>query len=143
MEDSFATGLIFCPVGFGDGLFIPMIKTAIAALACAALGVAVAPEAKAEPKFYANPEFNQGWSGASATGGVLDLHVGLEEGPFYVQLGPALATGGGTSEWGFTGKAGVSAPVSDNVSLYSEISAGKFDGSDTSYGLKLGSKLYF
>ena len=117
-----------------------MIKTAVAAVACAALGVAVAPEAKAEPSVYLNPEFNQGWVKSTNTGGVLDMHIGIEDGPFYLQAGPALSTGLGTNTWGVTGKAGVSGEVSDRMSLYSEISAGKFDGGSTAIGLKVGSK---
>lgn len=121
-----------------------MIKTAVAAVACAALGVAVAPEAKAdETKFYLNPEYNQGFLGATSLGGVLNIDVGLENGPFYVQLGPALATGTGTSEWGIAGKTGVSGKVSEHMNLYAEVSAAKFDGADAGYGLKLGSKYTF
>ena len=99
--------------------------------------------ARSEGQLYLNPEFNQGWVGGSETGGLLDLHVGLEEGPFYIQAGPALAVGGGESEWGITGKTGVSGKVSDNMDLYAEASIGKFDDADTAYGLKVGSKFRF
>ena len=119
-----------------------MFKIAFAALACAAMGVAAAP-AKAETKVYVNPEYNQGFLGATSLGGVLNLDVGVENGPFYAQLGPALATGTGTSEWGIAGKAGVSGKVSDQMNLYAEVSAAKFDGADTGYGLKVGSKYTF
>ena len=121
-----------------------MIKTASVAFACAALGVAFAPAAQAdETKFYVNPEYNQGFLGATSLGGVLNLDVGIENGPFYAQLGPALATGTGTSDWGVAGKAGVSGKVSDQMNLYAEVSAAKFDGADTGYGLKVGSKYTF
>jgi len=120
-----------------------MIKTACAALALTAVGVALAPEVQAKPQVYANPEFNQGWVKSSNTGGVLDLHIGVEDGPFYIQAGPAMATGMGDTVWGVTGKAGVSGKVSDRMSLYSEVSAGKFDGGDIGYGLKVGSKFRF
>ena len=69
-----------------------MIKTASVALACAAMGVAFVPAAQAETKVYVNPEYNQGFLGAQSLGGVLNLDVGVENGPFYAQLGPALAT---------------------------------------------------
>ena len=73
----------------------------------------------------------------------LYLHVGLEDGPFYIQAGPALATGGGESDWGLTGKTGVSGKVSEKMDLYGEVSVAKFDGVDTAYGLKVGTKYKF
>ena len=120
-----------------------MLKTASAALACVALGAAFVPAAKAETKVYVNPEYNQGFLGATSLGGVLNLDVGVENGPFYAQLGPALATGTGTSDWGIAGKTGVSGKVSDHMNLYAEVSAAKFDGADTAFGLKVGSKYTF
>lgn len=120
-----------------------MIKTAFAALACTAMAVAVAPEAEAKPTVYLNPEFNQGWANSTNLGGVLELGLGVENGPFYVQAGPAMATGLGDTVWGVTGKAGLSGEVSQNMDLYAEVSAGKFDGGDTAYGLKVGSKFRF
>ena len=93
----------------------PMIKAASAAFACAALGAAFVPAAQAEVKFYANPEYNQGFNGATSLGGILNLDVGVESGPFYAQVGPALATGTGTSQWGVAGKTGVSGKVSDHM----------------------------
>ena len=120
-----------------------MIKTSAAAFALAAMGIACVPAAKAETKVYVNPEYNQGFLGAQSLGGVLNIDVGVENGPFYAQLGPALATGTGTSDWGIAGKAGVSGKVSDQMNLYAEVSAAKFDGADTGYGLKVGSKYTF
>ena len=120
-----------------------MIKAASAAFACAALGVAFVPAAQAETKFYVNPEYNQGFSGATSLGGTLNLDLGIENGPFYAQLGPALATGTGSADWGIAGKTGVSGKVSDHMNLYAEVSAAKFDGADTSFGLKVGSKYTF
>ena len=117
-----------------------MIKAASAAIALMAIA---APAAMAETKVYVNPEYNQGFLGAQSLGGVLNMDVGVENGPFYAQLGPALATGTGTSEWGIAGKAGVSGKVSDQMNLYAEVSAAKFDGADTGYGLKVGSKYTF
>ena len=120
-----------------------MIKAASAAFACAALGVAFVPAAQAETKVYVNPEYNHGYLGATSLGGTLNLDIGVENGPFYAQLGPALATGTGTSDWGVAGKAGVSGKVSDHMNLYAEVSAAKFDGADAGYGLKVGSKYTF
>ena len=117
-----------------------MIKTACAIATCAAMSVAVAVEAEAKPQVYVNPEFNQGWVKSTNTGGVLDLHLGLEDGPFYIQAGPSMATGNGDTVWGVTGKTGVSGKVSEKMDLYAEVSAGKFDGGDVAYGLKVGSK---
>jgi len=121
----------------------PMIKAASAAFACAALGVAFVPAAQAETKFYVNPEYNQGFSGATSLGGTVNLDLGIENGPFYAQLGPALVTGTGSADWGIAGKTGVSGKVSDHMNLYAEVSAAKFDGADTAFGVKVGSKYTF
>lgn len=120
-----------------------MIKTACAIATCAAMSVAVAAEAEAKPQVYVNPEFNQGWVKSTNTGGVLDLHLGLEDGPFYIQAGPSMATGNGDTVWGVTGKTGVSGKVSEKMDLYAEVSAGKFKDADVAYGLKVGSKFRF
>lgn len=117
------------------------MKTAL--IIAAAAASALAPmSAQAAPDIFVNPEFNQGWVDGNAAG-VLDLHVGLEDGPFYIQGGPALATGGGESEWGLTGKTGVSGKVSEKMDLYAEVSVAKFDNVDPAYGLKVGSKFKF
>jgi len=92
---------------------------------------------------YINPEYNAGFSGSSFAGSSLELHVGYEEGPFYVQAGPALANDSSDSEWGFSGKAGVSAPVNEKLDLYTELSYAKFRDTDAGYGIKLGSKYRF
>ena len=47
------------------------------------------------------------------------------------------------SEWGFSGKTGVSADVSEKMSLYTEASYAKFKDVDAGYGIKLGSKYAF
>ena len=92
---------------------------------------------------YLNPEYNAGLSGSSFAGSSLELHVGYEEGPFYVQAGPAVANDSTKSEWGFSGKAGVSAPVNEKLDLYTELSYAKFQDADAGYGVKLGSKYRF
>ena len=92
---------------------------------------------------YFNPEYNAGFSGSSFSGSSLELHLGYEDGPWYIQAGPAMANDGSSSEWGFSGKAGVSAPVSDDISIYTEVGYAKFKDTDAGYGLKLGAKYLF
>ena len=92
---------------------------------------------------YVNPEYNAGFSGSSFAGSSLELHVGYEEGPWYVQAGPALANDGTSSEWGFSGKTGLSASVTEKASLYTELSYAKFKDTDAGYGVKLGGKYMF
>ena len=92
---------------------------------------------------YVNPEYNAGFSGSKFAGSSLELHVGYEEGPWYIQAGPALANDGSDSEWGMSAKTGLSAAVSDKADLYTEVSYAKFKDSDAGYGIKLGSKYRF
>ena len=143
LKDTFGTGQVTLSGRIWRRFSIHMIKTAFAALACTAVGMAMAPAVEAKPQVYANPEFNQGWVNSSSTGGVLDMHIGLEDGPFYIQAGPSMATALGDTVWGVTGKTGVSGKVSEQMDLYSEGSVGKFDGGDVAYGLKVGSKFRF
>ena len=121
-----------------------MIKTASAALAFAALGVAFVPAAKADG-FYLNPEYNLGFTGSNSGTGQLDAHVGYEAGGWYIQGGPAVVMpDGGEADVQFSAKTGVTAPVTDNMDLYGEVSmltAG--DNADNSYGLKVGAKYKF
>ena len=92
---------------------------------------------------YVNPEYNAGFSGSLFTGSLLELHAGYEAGPWYVQAGPALANDGSDSEWGFSGKTGISASVSEQADLYTEISYAKFKDTDAGYGVKMGAKYMF
>ena len=92
---------------------------------------------------YVNPEYNAGFSGSKFAGSSLELHVGYEEGPWYIQAGPALANDGSSSEWGMSAKTGLSAAVSEKADLYTEVSYAKFKDSDAGYGIKLGSKYRF
>lgn len=118
--------------------FFPMKPFVCAAVAT---GVLAAPVYAGET--YFNPEFNQGWVGSQTAGSSLNLDLGYSEGPWYIQAGPALATGGSTSEWGIAGKTGLSGQVNDSVNLYAEVSAAKFKDIDTGFGLKVGSKFVF
>ena len=107
-----------------------------------AIALAGAP-AMAESGMYVNPEYNAGFSGSEYAGSSLELHVGYEEGPWYIQAGPALANDGSSSEWGMSAKTGLSAAVSEKADLYTEVSYAKFKDSDAGYGIKLGSKYRF
>ena len=99
--------------------------------------------AMAESGVYINPEYNAGFSGSEFAGSSLELHVGYEEGPWYVQAGPALANDGSDAEWGFSAKTGLSGSLTEKMDLYGEVSYAKFNGSDAGYGLKVGSKYRF
>lgn len=101
------------------------------------------PCVKAESNAYFNPEYNSSWSGSKATGTSLDLHVGYESGPFFIQGGPALQNDTLDNEWGLTGKAGLSGDLTKSTSMYAEIGAGKFDDSDLAGYMKIGSKTKF
>ena len=99
--------------------------------------------AMAEPSVYVNPEYNAGFTGSEFAGSSLELHVGYEEGPWYIQAGPALANDGSDSEWGMSAKTGLSGSVSEKMDLYTEVSYAKFKDSDAGYGIKLGSVYRF
>ena len=107
-----------------------------------AIALAGAP-AMAESGVYVNPEYNAGFSGSKFAGSSLELHVGYEEGPWYIQAGPAMANDGSSSEWGMSAKTGLSAAVSKKADIYTEVSYAKFKDSDAGYGIKLGSKYRF
>ena len=107
-----------------------------------AIALAGAP-AMAESGVYVNPEYNAGFTGSKFAGSSLELHVGYEEGPWYIQAGPAMANDGSSSEWGMSAKTGLSAAVSKKADIYTEVSYAKFKDSDAGYGIKLGSKYRF
>ncbi len=119
-----------------------MIKALIVSSAVVG-AAALASPAQAEG-FYLNPEFNAGFSGSDYTGSVLDAGIGYEDGGFYAQIGPSvLWADGGETEVGFSGKAGVSASVSENLGVYGEVSFAKYEDIDAGYGLKVGTKYSF
>lgn len=93
--------------------------------------------------FYLNPEYNAGFSGNQFAGSSLEGHVGWEKGAFYIQGGPALANDGSDSEWGWSAKTGVGAPVTEKFDIYGEVSVAKFEARDAGYGLKVGGKYKF
>jgi len=118
-----------------------MIKSLIVSGAVATTAALASPVFAGE--VYVNPEYNAGFTGAEFVGSSLELHAGFQDGPFYIQAGPALSNDGSDSEWGFSGKTGVSASVSDSLSLYTEVGYSKFEDVDAGYGLKLGGKYAF
>ncbi len=123
-----------------------MFKTAIATLAAAA-AVAAPSAALAGP--YVNVEANSGFVGSDYAGTITDLHVGYEgalgeSAAWYVQGGPAIVSpDGGDTDTEFSGKAGLSAGLTERLSAYGEVSFLTQDGSDTNYGTKAGLKFTF
>jgi outer membrane autotransporter protein len=67
----------------------------------------------------------------------------LGDAGWYVQAGPSLvAPDGGDTDTEFSGKAGIGAPLTDDLSVYGEISFLTGDD-DTNYGTKVGVKYSF
>ena len=92
---------------------------------------------------YVNVEANSGFSGSEYSGTVIDNHVGYEGSNWYIQGGPAIVSpDGGDSEVELSGKVGGSAPLSEDLSLYGEVSFMTGDDSN-SYGTKAGLKYTF
>ena len=120
-----------------------MFKSVFAATAALSMS---AGAALAGP--YVNVETNAGWTGSDYNGSVTDLHVGYE-GPlgesaaWYVQGGPAIvAIDGADTETEFSGKAGASVGITEELSAYGEVSFLTGDD-DTGFGGKLGVKYAF
>ena len=92
---------------------------------------------------YVNVEANSGFVGSEYGGAVIDNHLGYEGDNWYIQGGPAaVAPDGGDVELEWSGKIGGSAPLSESVSLYGEVSFLTGD-EDTNYGTKAGVKWSF
>ena len=121
-----------------------MIKALIVSSAVVGAAALASPAQADGQGFYLNPEYNAGFSGSDYTGSVLDAGIGYEDGGFYGQIGPSvLWVDGGETEVGFSGKAGVSASVSEDLSVYGEVSFAKYEDIDAGYGLKVGTKYSF
>ncbi len=121
-----------------------MIKSLIVSGAVASAAAALASPALAD--VYVNPEFNGGSYGDDYLGGTLNLDVGYEASAgaysFYIQGGPALVMpNGADNEVEFAGKFGGSVAVSENASVYGELSG--MTGDELSIGSKLGIKYSF
>mgnify|MGYP003139365527 CR=1 FL=1 len=117
-------------------IFIKMKSLIIAGLLISAAGAA-----QAGP--YVNIEANSGFVGNEYGGTAIDNHIGYEGNNWYIQGGPAaLIPDGGDAELEFSGKVGASTALSEDVSLYGELSFLTGDN-DTSYGTKAGVKWTF
>lgn len=98
--------------------------------------IAVAAPAAAGP--YLNVEANSGFVGSDYSATVIDNHVGYKKDNWYVQAGPSVvAPDGGDTEVEFSGKAGGSVSLADNMSAYAEVSFMTSDA-DNNYGTKVG-----
>ena len=123
-----------------------MIKSAFAALAAAPL---FAGAAMAGP--YVNVEANSGFTGSNYTGTSIDNHVGYEgalgtDASWYVQAGATVVLpDSGASDTVPSGKAGISAGLTEQLSAYGEVSfvGSGVSGVDRSYGTKAGLKYSF
>ena len=92
---------------------------------------------------YVNVEANSGFTGTEYGGTVIDNHVGYEGDNWYIQGGPSIVSpSGGESEVELSGKIGGTAPLSEALSLYGEVSFMTGDVSN-SYGTKAGVKYSF
>tara|TARA_Y100000004_G_scaffold1710_1_gene2173 strand:+ start:332 stop:709 length:378 start_codon:yes stop_codon:yes gene_type:complete len=125
-----------------------MLKTLIAS------GVAVSAAVLGSPAIagpYVNVENNAGWTGTNYGGSVTDFHVGYEGdlgevATWYVQGGGSyVAPDGGASDTVPSGKAGISAAVTESLNVYGELSfmGSGSDDVDRSYGGKVGVKYAF
>ncbi len=111
-----------------------MLKVLLAS-GVAASAVALASPANAAPVYF-NPEANVGGDLEQGVGGLdLDLHIGIEGGGAYAQIGPMVKVpDSGEVDYGVSGKAGYGFG-----SGYTEMSFVSYDD-DTSIKLKVGGK---
>ena len=109
-----------------------MLKVLLAS-GVAASAVALASPAHAAPVYF-NPEANVGGNLDTGVGGMdVDLHIGIEGGGAYAQIGPMIKVPDtGEVDYGVSGKAGYNFGAG-----YSELSFTSID-SDTSFNLKVG-----
>ena len=91
---------------------------------------------------YANVEANSGFVGSDYAGTATDVHVGFEGANWYVQGGPALlAPDGGDGDIELSGKAGGSYGLTEDLSVYGEVSF--ITGDENGYGTKIGATYKF
>ncbi len=93
---------------------------------------------------FVNVEANAGFVGSEYGGStVIDNHIGYEGDNWYIQGGPAVVLNDGAdSDLEFSGKVGASAPLSDRLALYGELSVLTAEA-DNNYGTKAGLKYTF
>ena len=111
-----------------------MLKVLLAS-GVAASAVALASPAHSAPVFF-NPEANVGGNLDTGVGGMdVDLHIGIEGGGAYAQIGPLVKIPDtGEVDYGVSGKAGYGFGPG-----YTELSFVSYDD-DTSINLKVGGK---
>ena len=110
-------------------------------LIIASLLLGAAGAAQAGP--FVNVEANAGFVGSEYGGTVIDNHIGYEGNNWYIQGGPAVVlSDGADAELQFSGKVGGSAPLSERLALYGEVSVLTAEA-DNSYGTKAGLKYSF
>ena len=111
-----------------------MLKTLIASGVVGIASVLALP-AHAAPVYF-NPEANVGGDLEQGVGGLdLDLHIGIEGGGAYAQIGPMIKVPDtGEVDYGISGKAGYGFGAG-----YTELSFVSYDD-DTSINLKVGGK---
>ena len=111
-----------------------MLKALIASSAVVG-SVALACPAHAAPVYF-NPEANVGGNLDTGVGGMdVDLHIGIEGGGAYAQVGPMVKIPDtGEVDYGISGKAGYGFGPG-----YTELSFVSYDD-DTSINLKVGGK---
>ena len=110
-------------------------------LIIASLLLGAAGAAQAGP--FVNVESNSGFVGSEYGGTVIDNHIGYEGNNWYIQGGPAVVlSDGADAELQFSGKVGASAPLSERLALYGEVSVLTAEA-DNSYGTKAGLKYTF
>jgi len=111
-------------------------------LIIASLLLGAAGAAQAGP--FVNVEANAGFVGSEYGGStVIDNHIGYEGDNWYIQGGPAVVLNDGAdSDLEFSGKVGASAPLSERLALYGEVSVLTAEA-DNNYGTKAGLKYTF
>jgi hypothetical protein len=111
-----------------------MLKILLAS-GVAASAVALASPAHSAPVYF-NPEANVGSNLDTGVGGMdIDLHLGIESGGAYAQIGPMVKVPDtGEVDYGISGKAGYGFGPG-----YTELSFVSYDD-DTTINLKVGGK---
>ena len=90
---------------------------------------------------YLNVEANQGYSGGEYQSTGVDVHAGVEGEGWYVQGGPFLVSTPDGNDVELSGKAGGSVGVTDDLSVYGEVSF--VTGEELGVGTKIGAKFTF
>ena len=90
---------------------------------------------------YLNVEANQGYSDGVYQGTGVDIHVGVEGDSWYVQGGPVVLESPAGNDVELSGKAGGSVAITEDLSLYGEVSF--VTGDEIGVGTKAGVKYVF